>query len=159
MFFTALAIVLPDTAQLQLPFEVVNFWVQHYALLLLPLYMLLTHRFPISPAWAVTSYSIGIGMGFHFLAQLPAALLSGVNVNYMLWPPPGVPDLVLLSKHHRIYLTMVFVPLAWLTGFALPKLVLSYRDRNAKKKNKITVVNSNKNKLKKDKRNKTKKQA
>jgi len=123
MFFTALAIALPDTAQLQLPFEVVNFWVQHYALLLCPLYLLVNRRFILSPSWALTSYAVGVGMLFHFVTQLPAALLSGTNVNYMLWPPPGVPPIATKSNY-RILLSCVFVPLAVFTGYFLPKLVL-----------------------------------
>jgi len=123
MFFTALAIAVPDTSQLHLPFEVLNFWVQHYTLLLCPLYLLVNRRFILSPSWALTSYSVGMGMLFHFTFQLPAALLSGVNVNYMLWPPPGVPPIA--TKHnYRVLLSCVFVPLAIFTGYYLPKLVL-----------------------------------
>jgi len=76
MFFTALAIAVPDTTQLHLPFEVANFWIQHYALLLCPLYLLVNRRFILSPSWALTSYSVGIGLLFHFATQWPAAILS-----------------------------------------------------------------------------------
>lgn len=130
MFFTALAIAVPDTTQLFLPFEVLNFWVQHYALFLCPLYLLFNGRFILSPSWALTSYSIGIGMLFHFLTQLPAALLTGVNVNYMLWPPPGVPP-IFTATNYRIMLSCVFVPLAVVTGYFLPKFALRYQKPQA----------------------------
>jgi hypothetical protein len=45
MFFTTLAIAVPDTTQLQLPFEVANFWIQHYVLLITPIWLLATRRF------------------------------------------------------------------------------------------------------------------
>jgi len=132
MFFTALAIAVPDTAQLQLPLEVTNFWVQHWALLLCPLYLLVNGRFILSPSWALTSYAVGLGMLYHFVTQLPAALLSGVNVNYMLWPPPGVPPIA-TQTNYRIMLSLLFVPLAIFTGYYLPKIVLRLQRKPAAK--------------------------
>eukprot|EP00026_Physarum_polycephalum_P013647 Phypoly_transcript_14069.p1 GENE.Phypoly_transcript_14069~~Phypoly_transcript_14069.p1 ORF type:complete len:278 (+),score=37.18 Phypoly_transcript_14069:57-890(+) len=123
MFFTTLAIAVPDTTQLQLPFEVTNFWVQHYVLLITPLWLLASRRFELHPSWGLTVYAIGLGMVLHFFAQLPAALLSGVNVNYMLWPPPNVP-FIYASHWWRVNFTLTFIPLAWMTGYLLPTLVL-----------------------------------
>lgn len=123
MFFTTLAIAVPDLASLQLPFEQVNFWVQHYILVVVPIYLIAVRRFELSPSWGLTSLAIGFGMFFHFYVQAPAALLSGVNVNYMLWPPPGVPPII-ANAHYRIILTFTFMLLATLTGYYLPKLVI-----------------------------------
>lgn len=89
-FFTILAIAVPDLAQLHLPLEVTNFWIQHYAILIAPLYVLFfSNRFPLSPSVSTTLLAIGFGGLFHYLFQLPAGMVTGINVNYMLWPPPG----------------------------------------------------------------------
>jgi len=125
-FFTILAIAVPDLAQLHLPFEVLNFWVQHYALVLTPLYLLFfSDRFPLSPSLSTTILAIGIGGIFHFGCQLPAGIVTGINVNYMLWPPPGVPT-AFAGKNYRQLLTLGFMFLASVTGYFLPKLALLF---------------------------------
>eukprot|EP01111_Echinosteliopsis_oligospora_P007076 TRINITY_DN2166_c0_g1_i1.p1 TRINITY_DN2166_c0_g1~~TRINITY_DN2166_c0_g1_i1.p1 ORF type:complete len:281 (-),score=53.34 TRINITY_DN2166_c0_g1_i1:19-861(-) len=132
MFFTALAIALPDTKQLILPFEIENFWIQHYVLLFTPLYLLISGRFELKPSWRLTAMAIGLGGYFHFLAQCPAGLLTGVNVNYMLWPPPGVPS-SFATEHYRLMLTALFMMLATSTGYVLPRIAnLLIHDRKKK---------------------------
>jgi len=144
MFFTTLAIALPDLSQLHLPFEQANFWVQHYILLLVPLYLLAVQRFELAPTWALTSLSVGLGLLFHFLPQLVAGLLSGVNVNYMLWPPPGIPPWI-ANEHYRITLTLIFIPMGIATGYFLPKMVLKMqREEDIKYAHRVAKHNKSK---------------
>jgi len=133
MFFTALAISVPDLSQLHLPFEVSNFWIQHYVLFFTPLYLLFSGRFPLAPSKPLFLFSIGLGLLFHYDLQLPVALLTGVNVNYMLWPPPGVPA-IFTTTYYRVYLTQCFIFLAWVTGYVFPKFALWYQKPTTKQK-------------------------
>jgi len=135
-FFTILAIAVPDLSQLHLPLEVTNFWVQHWALVLAPLYLLFfSNRFPLSPSVPTTLLAIGFGGLFHFLAQLPAGMVTGVNVNYMLWPPPGVPPLY-AGQNYRQVMTVTFIFLATVTGYLLPRIALALNKRNKNTSNK-----------------------
>jgi hypothetical protein len=133
-FFTILAIAVPDLTQLHLPLEVLNFWVQHYALLFTPLYLLVfSDRFPLTPSIPTSLLAIGLGGLFHFALQLPAGIVTGVNVNYMLWPPPGVPP-AFAEKNYRQTLTVAFIFLASVTGYFLPKIALLLQQKSQKKR-------------------------
>jgi len=126
MFFTALALLVPDLNQLHLPFEQSNFWIQHWALLGAPLVMLLISRryHPMAPSFKNSLLAIGLGGLFHFDVQLPLAFLTGVNINYMLWPPPGVPSWM-SNWMYRYYLCFALVLLAFLCGYFFVGLVHS----------------------------------
>jgi len=123
LFFTVLALLVPDLTQLHLPFEVTNFYVQHIFLLLAPIHFLVSKRFPSDNiTMADTLIAIGVGGLFHFNVQLPAAILTGVNINYMLWPPPGLPPFV-ANKYFLLILSQFFVVLAWFSGCVVPRVI------------------------------------
>eukprot|EP01112_Ceratiomyxa_fruticulosa_P023960 TRINITY_DN943_c0_g1_i1.p1 TRINITY_DN943_c0_g1~~TRINITY_DN943_c0_g1_i1.p1 ORF type:complete len:281 (+),score=39.16 TRINITY_DN943_c0_g1_i1:183-1025(+) len=141
MFFTILAILVPDLSQLQLPYEQTNFWVQHWFILLTPLCLLFyTKRFHLVPDFKNSLLAIGIGGLFHFDVQLPVALITGINVNYMLWPPPGLPSFA-SQPNYRYYLTAGIVTLAFLSGYVFAAFFKTHRPNkeetvhNSKKKN------------------------
>eukprot|EP01113_Clastostelium_recurvatum_P036298 TRINITY_DN5156_c0_g1_i1.p1 TRINITY_DN5156_c0_g1~~TRINITY_DN5156_c0_g1_i1.p1 ORF type:complete len:297 (+),score=78.69 TRINITY_DN5156_c0_g1_i1:43-933(+) len=131
MFFTALALAVPDLAQLKLPFEQTTFWVQHWALLIAPILMLLVSRryHPLTPSFKNSLLAIGLGGLFHFDVQLPLAFVTGVNINYMLWPPPGVPAFV-NTPYYRYWLTLALVTLAWLCGHIIVTIIHSIHSRS-----------------------------
>jgi len=133
-FFTILAIAVPDLGQLRLPFEILNFWIQHYILLLTPLYLLFfSTRFPLEPSVSTTLLALGLLGLFHYVLQLPVAMMTGVNVNYMLWPPPGVPT-VYTGPYYRQAFTITFIILGTTMGYILPKLALLIQRPTASKK-------------------------
>jgi len=124
-FFTLLAIVVPDLINKTDILELEIFWIHHYILLVMPLYEIWINRFPLSNNdsywywyWAAVAYG-----GFaHFAAQNPAALVSGINVNYMLFPPPRVPW-PLNTKYYRVFFTATFFFLPWVWGYVVPRVV------------------------------------
>jgi len=91
LFFTVLALATPDMAGLVLPLERVNFWVHHTLLLAVPLYCLLSGHYRVDATWADLRLAMAIGILYHYLVMLPLALVTSVNVGYMLRPPLGVP--------------------------------------------------------------------
>lgn len=67
----------------------------------------------------------------------------------MLWPPPGVPPII-ANPYYRIILTLVFMLLATLTGYFLPKLVLRLQ------REEIDHAKRHAQKVAREKKNKTK---
>eukprot|EP01132_Coremiostelium_polycephalum_P007754 gene7754-9539_t len=81
------ALAAPDTTDLILPFEVTNFYVQHYALLIAP-FILHIYKYSIKLKWGYAMISSSF-VGFaHFILFEICSLFSGININYMLSPPP-----------------------------------------------------------------------
>lgn len=92
-FFTALALAVPDLAGLT-PLGHAVFWVHHWALVAAPLYLFWTDRYPLWSRQTVAFYwqaSGFIGALCCFLVHQVTSLTFSLNVNYMLYPPPGQP--------------------------------------------------------------------
>ncbi|EGC30923.1 hypothetical protein DICPUDRAFT_83165 [Dictyostelium purpureum] len=101
IFVTVLALAAPDTVDLTLPFEVHNFFIQHYALLLAPI-TLQMYRYDIKFEWsyALISESL-IGLA-HFVVFEICSFFSGTNINYMLFPPPLGDFDYLIQETYRV---------------------------------------------------------
>ncbi|KAG0056375.1 hypothetical protein BGZ83_005291 [Gryganskiella cystojenkinii] len=90
MWGTMLALLTPDLRDYDQFFEVENFFIEHYLLLLTPVYMIWSNRYVIWPL----SMDVAL-MSFSFFALYHSAVLSsmalfhGQNLNYLLMPPPG----------------------------------------------------------------------
>jgi hypothetical protein len=92
MFFTAMALATPDMRDLVLPGEHLNFWVHHTVLLLVPVYLVASGHYELDLRNAFNlRLSFGFGGLAHYDLMLPAALVSGRNVGYMLMHPPKSP--------------------------------------------------------------------
>ncbi|KAL1925655.1 uncharacterized protein VTP21DRAFT_538 [Calcarisporiella thermophila] len=87
---TLLALAQPDFRGYGQFLEKENFWFEHVAILVLPFYMLYSGRFalfPLSLEFYVFAYTcLGI---YHSLILEVSSIVSGININYMLAPPPG----------------------------------------------------------------------
>ncbi|RKP12490.1 hypothetical protein BJ684DRAFT_20977, partial [Piptocephalis cylindrospora] len=87
---TLLALLVPDLRDYSAFLEVENFYFEHYALLLFPLYLTIQGRFIVwRPTWegAIAGF---LALSFYHSGVLaPLALITGRNLNYMLSPPPG----------------------------------------------------------------------
>ncbi|KAF9312073.1 hypothetical protein BG003_006696 [Podila horticola] len=76
--------------------------VEHYLLLLVPVYLIYTGRFvvfPLSFSYAVLSYALF--SLFHSFVLSGFGLLTGHNLNYML-VPPNSPIMHSLGKYYRL---------------------------------------------------------
>jgi len=92
MFFTWLALALPDHRGLQQTGEIANFWIHHWILFIIPIHLIYTKHYIIDHT---NNYyfklAVCIGMFIHFDMMSISAIMSGLNVGYMLRPPPGTP--------------------------------------------------------------------
>jgi len=93
LFYTFLAILLPDFRGLTLPFEITNFWVHHWILFIIPLHLIVTRHYHLERTKSLYYYAHAVCWGglVHFDVMGVAGLLSGLNVGYMLHPPKHTP--------------------------------------------------------------------
>ncbi|KAF8940501.1 hypothetical protein BGZ58_006173 [Dissophora ornata] len=99
---TIFALSFPDTTENGLWLVIENFWLEHYLLLLVPIYLIYTGRFvvfPLSFSYAVLSYAL-LSL-FHSFVLSGFGLLTGHNLNYML-VPPNSPLMHSLGKWYRL---------------------------------------------------------
>ncbi|EFA75521.1 transmembrane protein [Heterostelium album PN500] len=81
------ALAFPDLTDLTQPGEIPNFFVQHYALLIAPV-VIHMYKFPTRFHIGYALMSTGIcGLAHHVVFEI-CSLISGININYMLFPPP-----------------------------------------------------------------------
>ncbi|KAF9178075.1 hypothetical protein BGZ50_008096 [Haplosporangium sp. Z 11] len=111
LWATIIALSFPDTTENGLWFVIENFWLEHYLLLLVPIYLIYTGRFvvfPLSFSYAVFSYALF--SLFHSFVLSGFGLLTGHNLNYML-VPPNSPIMHSFGKYYRlsIYCTVFFM--------------------------------------------------
>jgi len=116
--FSVLAIVAvatPDTSDITMWMEVPFFFFMHYALIAYPLYFLLSGRISVLSFlggngdmatnflrwWTLACAYFGL---FYFGAAVPLSLVHGINLNYMLSPPPTPGDL-LSGPNFRLFST------------------------------------------------------
>lgn len=94
------ALVSPDVNDLFLPLEVPFFFISHAILAFFPLYFVVTQQISTLPSqrtasaaslyfvsWLLATCSI-FGL-FYFSVVTPLSIYSGLNLNYMLSPPPN----------------------------------------------------------------------
>ncbi|KAK3808940.1 MAG: transmembrane protein [Linnemannia elongata] len=90
MWGTMLALLSPDLRDYDLFFEVENFFIEHYLLLLAPVYMIWSNRYVIWPfSMDVALMSFSLFALYHSFILSTMALIKGQNLNYLLMPPPG----------------------------------------------------------------------
>ena len=97
--YTILAVVAvatPDTSDITMWMEVPFFFFMHYALIAYPAYFLWCGRISASSLlsnflhwWMLSCAYFGL---FYFGIAVPLSLLCGINLNYMLSPPPSPGD-------------------------------------------------------------------
>ncbi|KAF9426452.1 hypothetical protein BGZ94_006497 [Podila epigama] len=90
MWGTMLALLSPDLRDYDQVFEVENFYIEHYLLLLTPFYMIWSNRYVIWPvSMDVALMSFSFFALYHSAILSATALIKGQNLNYLLMPPPG----------------------------------------------------------------------
>jgi len=130
-----LALLFPVTNTLDLPMEWTIYWVQHFLLLLIPIYLTrLGGQFnldPLSdlawPAMAFSAYSL-----YHWIVLQPIGLLTQTNLNNMICPAISDPFhgpyyRVLAMSHQSILVPLVGKLYNVLTHWVLSTLRLNIK--------------------------------
>jgi len=107
---TVLAIISPDLTPLKLPLEQFFFWVEHYLLLIYPLVLLFNPTViklgQKDRNW-IFLLSFGFALFIYFGIQTVTSLISGININYTLFPPPNPVEHILASEAYRINFSLI----------------------------------------------------
>ncbi|KAK5821630.1 TMEM164 family-domain-containing protein [Linnemannia elongata] len=127
MWGTMLALLSPDLRDYDLFFEVENFFIEHYLLLLAPVYMIWSNRYVIWPfSMDVALMSFSLFALYHSFILSTMALIKGQNLNYLLMPPPG--PLQAFGKWYRPVMYL-FCVLLTMTRFILVEVVIQILPR------------------------------
>lgn len=124
-------------------FEALNWGVQHGMLLLVPLHLLATRRFGnrVHGGPALFCFSFAAMTLLHYLVLVPASVVTGTNLNYVLCAPPSLAALpIALGTHYRTPMIFFCGLLAWLLRYTVVDAFLKYvvdRDRHTRKLAKI----------------------
>lgn len=118
-----IALLVPDTSDLVLPFEVPYFFISHALLSIYPFYFVATGQISTLPPvtgpkqhavleyflvwWSIACSTFGL---FYFGIVTPLSVYSGINLNYMLSPPPNQD--VLIGPWYR-FLSTIFVSIVF----------------------------------------------
>ena len=122
------AVATPDTSDLLMYMEVPFFFIFHTILILYPLYFLKSGRISVL---SLPNCNDGIVVNFvkwwilacayfalfYFGIATPLSLIYGLNINYMLSPPPNPGDLV-SGEHFRLQSTLCCAAAFFLVRFA-----------------------------------------
>jgi hypothetical protein len=124
---TSLALAMPDLRDYHLFFETEMYWIEHWALVLVPVYLAATRRFVVFPVdkHVIAVAVLGKSM-YHSLILGSLALYTGQNLNYMLSPPPGIVQQ--LGPFYRLAMYAFAFVLGWATRAGLVALVLKAVD-------------------------------
>lgn len=108
-----LTLASPDHTGLTQRGEVLNFWIHHSVLAVIPIYLILSGHYTLDKTnhyYFLLAVCIGVCFFFsgsyspakgliHYDIMLVAALMSGHNVSYMLFPPPGISQFLCWMNH------------------------------------------------------------
>lgn len=129
---TIVAIAEPDLSDLTLPFEVPYFFIHHFVLLLYPFYYLVFGKITLLPLplplplpqqestlscfmkwWMLTSTIFSL---FYVTIVTPLCMYSGLNLNYMMSPPPTPGNFINGSNYRLQSAACVFI-VFWIMRF------------------------------------------
>jgi len=121
MFFTWLAMLFPDHTGLHQQGEILNFWVHHWILLIIPFHLIIVKQYRLDTSGAYY-YRLAAFLGglFHYDVYVFLDIISGQNVGYMLCPPPKSP---FQGKYFRFYHAGLLIVMGILCGFVIPQLI------------------------------------
>ncbi|KAI1315011.1 hypothetical protein EDD11_001396 [Mortierella claussenii] len=120
---TIFALSFPDTTDNGLWLVIENFWLEHYLLLIVPVYLIYSGRFavfPLSFSYAVLSYALF--SLFHSFILTGFGLLTGHNLNYML-VPPNSPVMHGLGIYYRLAMYGVTFVLTLMSRYVLVEVM------------------------------------
>eukprot|EP01083_Nonionella_stella_P008852 25618_1 len=119
------AMLFPDTASFTKCFSEHHFWFQHLSIYILPHYWLIHNahimRQTLSISNALTTHAMF--MLYQFVILETGSILTGVNLNYCMSPPPTK----ILTQHghrYRIIMTCIMSVAHTLSGYVVPCILL-----------------------------------
>lgn len=108
-----LALIFPVLDTYTMPGEVELFWAQHIAMLLVPILLVATHSesFSVPPVGSLypALLSYAVFFLYHLLILQPAALLTGVNLDFIMCPAPNDPFHGSNYILHQAWIQAVFI--------------------------------------------------
>lgn len=125
MFFTWLAIAMPDLRGLKQFGEIFNFWVHHWILCFIPLHVIITGHYKLD---RTNNYYFKIaavvGLFVHFNMMSIAGLISGHNVGYMLAPPTKTPlgENLWFRWSHSAFMVIM----GWICAYIIPPILIKF---------------------------------
>ncbi|ORX88059.1 hypothetical protein K493DRAFT_290848 [Basidiobolus meristosporus CBS 931.73] len=130
MWGTILALLFPDYRSYTLFLEVENFILEHWLILLTPLYIFYTRKVAVwKPSVSMTLASHCFYALYNVVILLPFALVSGQNLNYQLSPP--VQLLPVFGKFYRLGMHLLCLPLTFLMRWLLVSVAFKLIPRKA----------------------------
>jgi len=122
---TCNALAFPDTTNNILRFSSEHFWFQHICIFIVPHWWLLRNASILRPSLSVwiAVGAHGLAMLYHFVLLELAAIVSGVNLNYLLSPP----NTAILTRHganYRIVMTALMFVGHLICGYVSPYVLL-----------------------------------
>ena len=100
-----------------------HFWVQHYLLVIFP-YILLYNNMDYvyynlnKYSMLVDTWLLGV---YHFMILQNLCYVSGLNLNYLMLPPPNTP-LIKFGKYYRFFNTIAMAIVCQIFGWLFPYL-------------------------------------
>ena len=104
----ASALAVPDTSGLHMPLETEHFYAMHYFICAVPFVLAGSGAVHVGPwsrcLWWVL-VQICIFALIYYTTVTPLAIVTGLNLNYMMQPPPGFTSGVLAGEQYRLWST------------------------------------------------------
>jgi len=126
MFFTWLALLMPDHKGLTQVGEIPNFWIHHWVLLIIPLYLIFTKHYSVDHVGHYNfKLAAATGALLHFNFMTLAGIVSGHNVGYMLLPPPKTP---VTGPYFRWAHAGFLIVMGFVSGYMVPWIIVKVRD-------------------------------
>lgn len=120
-FYPMLALISMDGTDFIFPGMCEVSYAQHIVLAILPFYLLWVDRLPIEKhRLAFFQQSMLTAVLFCWNIQLPVALVSKINVNYMLWPPPAAATEFLGGELYQFKFCLFFATFHAVAGYGFP---------------------------------------
>ncbi|CDS13339.1 hypothetical protein LRAMOSA05517 [Lichtheimia ramosa] len=116
---TILALIWPDLRDHDMLGEVFNFFMEHTLILVVPLYMTLTRRYPVLPVSIdMALFSFFLYAAYHSPVLHISSLLSGYNLNYAL-VPPALTFLIAAGPWYRFIMYTSALLLMFITRYGI----------------------------------------
>ncbi|KAI7885553.1 hypothetical protein K492DRAFT_203958 [Lichtheimia hyalospora FSU 10163] len=116
---TILALIWPDLRDHEMLGEIFNFFMEHTLILVVPLYMTLTRRYPVLPISVdMALFSFFLYAAYHSPVLHISSLLSGYNLNYAL-VPPALTFLIAAGPWYRFIMYTSALLLMFITRYGI----------------------------------------
>jgi hypothetical protein len=126
-FFTWLALALPDHNGLNQTGEILNFWIHHWLLVIIPFYIIFTRHFEMDKrSHYYFKLAICIAGIIHYDVMLLSGLFTGQNVGYMIFPPSKSPA---KGPFFRVTHMIFLVFMGYFGGYVIPQILISLSKR------------------------------